>query len=212
VSGNEYKALLGHLAGAWRNHVFHAFGIVATQRVAEAKLISRKGPTATGVLEKLKRIHGISTARAPKRTRILDKVLSGSPLHDKGESEDVTSKDNNSLSRGCSHPVADTVATVVPVMTMLACLDLEFSAATENAKEEADNDIQVIVDSSAPARTERDGAPCAQEELAKASTAAAAPTEFEARGTGPKVTVALRTTVVTSFVMLTRRHWLSNLG
>jgi hypothetical protein len=38
VSKDEYKALVSHLSGVRQNRVFHALGLSAPQRAAEAKL------------------------------------------------------------------------------------------------------------------------------------------------------------------------------
>ena len=79
VSKDEYKALVGHLSRARRNRVFHALGLAAPRRAAEAKLAEGQGGAFTNVLEKAKRKRASSSAAPKKRGRLLDDILQQSP-------------------------------------------------------------------------------------------------------------------------------------
>ena len=75
VSKDEYKALVSHLSGVRQNWVFHALGLSAPQRVAEAKLAEGQIAAPMSALEKAKRKQASSTAAPKKKGRILDDIL-----------------------------------------------------------------------------------------------------------------------------------------
>ena len=75
VSKDKYKALVSHLSGVQRNRVFHALGLCAPRRAAEAKLAEGQGAAPTSALEKSKRKRVSSTAAPKKKSRILDNIL-----------------------------------------------------------------------------------------------------------------------------------------
>ena len=79
VSKDEYKALVSHFSGVRRNWVFHALGLFAPRRAAEAKLTEGQGAVPMSALEKAKRKRASSTAAPKKKSRILDDILQ-SPL------------------------------------------------------------------------------------------------------------------------------------
>ena len=96
-SSNEYDLLLAKLGGTRKNRVFRFFKIEAPQRVAEARLADQRkkkdagaaprgggSSAATIVLEKRKKRKGGSSSGASKRPKLLDQILSGSPLRSKG--------------------------------------------------------------------------------------------------------------------------------
>jgi len=82
VSKDKYKALVSHLSGVRRNQVFHALGLSAPRRAAEAKLAEGQGAAPTSALEKLKRKQVSSTVAPKKKSQILDDILR-SPLRSK---------------------------------------------------------------------------------------------------------------------------------
>ena len=75
VSNDEYKALVSHFSGVRRNRLFHALGLSAPRRVAEAKLAEGQGAAPTSALEKAKRKRASSSAAPKKKGRILDDIL-----------------------------------------------------------------------------------------------------------------------------------------
>ena len=76
VSRDEYKALVGHLSGARRNRLFHALGLSAPQRVAEAKLAESQGGADTNALERQRGNGHLQGRRRRRKVGFLTKSCS----------------------------------------------------------------------------------------------------------------------------------------
>ena len=101
MSRSKYDLLLSKLAGTRGNRVFSFFGIEAPQRAAEALVAAQKAASKTGgvasataMLEKKRKKGGAGPGGA-KRMKLLD-ILTSSPLHSNGESEDDGDKNSPS--------------------------------------------------------------------------------------------------------------------
>ena len=98
-SHNEHVLLMAKLGGTRNNWVFAFFGIKASRRAAEARLIKAeekkkakeaaapRGGKTTGTLEKKKQRTSGGRARVTKRPRLMETLFSEFPLHSKGDSE-----------------------------------------------------------------------------------------------------------------------------